>query len=495
MHRLNITEYNNTVHDLLGTQLKLPESFPPDLTAHSFDNVAVALTMTDAAFAFYSDSAKRLAAEALAPERRSRLFDCDVATLKEACVSSMLTRFLPLAWRRPTDAGEVDGLVKLFSDNKSAGDSDDQALTRVLQAVLVSAEFLFRIERNTGVAGVRALNGHELASRLSYFLWSSMPDADLFAAAASGALQTPDGVSAQVSRMLADPRAAAFAENFGGQWLPIRALAEVVPDARAYPEFDEELRAAMRAETQRFFLDVASGARSLKELLSTSSGYVNDRLAQHYGLPTSGSTDPVFRELARGRGGLLTQGTFLTVNSYPDESNPVRRGKWILANLFCQEPPAPPPDVQREPPPQQGVSRKERLASHRTDPICASCHNLMDPLGLALEQYDGIGRFRTADNGVTIDPSGQLLDGTVISDAVSLQLALAENPQIAGCVAQHLFTYALGRAPRSSSVFDERTIEQLSKAFNDSGQLFPQLMQAVTRSDVFLKREDEATTP
>lgn len=495
MHRLNVTEYNNTVRDLLGTQLSLPESFPADLTAHSFDNVAAALIMTDAAFAFYSETAKRLAAEALTPERRARLFDCDVAALKEACVRSMLAGFLPRAWRRPTEAGDVEGLVKLFSDNKSAGDSDEQALTRVLQAVLVSAEFLFRIERNTGVAGVRSLNGYELASRLSYFLWSSMPDAELFAAAASGALQTPDGVSAQMTRMLSDTRAAAFGENFGGQWLPIRALADVVPDAKAYPDFDEELRAAMRAETHRSFLDVASGAKSFKALLSTSSGYVNDRLAQHYGLPTTGSKEPAFRELARGRGGLLTQGTFLTVNSYPDESNPVRRGKWILANLFCQEPPAPPPDVQREPPPQQGVSRKERLASHRTDPICASCHNLMDPLGLALEQYDGIGQFRTADNGVPIDPSGQLLDGTVITDAVSLQSSLAENPQIAACVAEHLFTYALGRARRVGSGFDDMTIEQLSKTFKDSGQLFPQLMQAVTRSDVFSKREDEATTP
>jgi hypothetical protein len=495
MHRLNVTEYNNTVRDLLGTQLTLPESFPPDLTAHSFDNVAVALILTDAAFARYSDTAKRLAAEALTPERRSRLFDCDVAAMKEACVSSMLARFLPQAWRRPTEAGDVEGLVKLFTDNKGAGDSDDQALTRVLQAVLVSAEFLFRIERNTGVAGVRALSGYEIASRLSYFLWSSMPDADLFAAAASGALQTPDGVSAQVTRMLGDPRATAFGENFGGQWLPIRALADVVPDTRAYPEFDEELRAAMRAETHLSFLDVASGAKSFRDLLSTSSGYVNDRLAQHYGLPATGSAEPVFRELGPGRGGLLTQGTFLTVNSYPDESNPVRRGKWILANLFCQEPPAPPPDVQREPPPQQGVSRKERLASHRTDAICASCHMLMDPLGLALEQYDGVGRFRTDDNGVPIDPSGQLPDGTVITDAVSLQLALAEKPEIAACVAEHLFTYALGRAPRSDSSFDDNTIQQLSQAFNDSGQLFPQLMQALTRSDVFSKREDEATAP
>lgn len=495
MHRLNVTEYNNTVRDLLGTQVTLPANFPPDSSAHSFDNVALTLTMTDASFAYYSDTAKRIAAEVLTPARRQRILDCDVAQAGQACVSSMLTRLLPQAWRRPVEAGDVEGLVKLFADSKAAGDSDDQALTRVLQAVLVSAEFLFRIERNSGVAGVRELNGYEVASRLSYFLWSSMPDADLFAAAASGALKTPEGLSAQVTRMLADTKAAAFAENFGGQWLPIRALADVVPDASAYPDFDEELRAAMRAETNRFFLDVASGARSLKELLTTSSGYVNDRLAQHYGLPAPGSATPVFKDLGRGRGGLLTQGAFLTVNSYPGESNPVRRGKWILANLFCQEPPAPPPDVQREPPPQQGVSRKERLASHRTNPICASCHTLMDPLGLALEQYDGVGKFRTMDSGVTIDPSGQLVDGTTFTDAVSLQLALAENPTISDCVAEHVFTYALGRAPRQGSGFDYETIQQLSRGFNDSGQLFPKLMQSMIVSDIFSKREDEASAP
>lgn len=495
MHRLNVTEYNNTVRDLFGTQLTLPQGFPPDSSAHSFDNVALVLTMTDASFAYYSDTAKRIAAETLAPERRAKFLECDVAAGQGACVSSVLTRFLPQAWRRPVESGDVEGLVKLFVDSKAAGDSDDQALTRVLQAVLTSAEFLFRIERNSGVAGVRDLNGYEIASRLSYFLWSSMPDAELFAAAGNGSLKSADGLSAQVSRMLTSTKASAFAENFGGQWLPIRALDDVTPDARAYPDFDEELRLAMRAETKLFFLDVASGARSLNELLTTSSGYVNDRLAKHYGLPGSGSQTPAFGPLGHGRGGLLTQATFLTVNSYPGESNPVRRGKWILANLFCQEPPAPPPDVQKEPPPQQGVSRKERLASHRTDAICASCHTLMDPLGLALEQYDGIGKFRTLDSGVTIDPSGQLFDGTTFTDAVALELLLAKNPAIPSCVAEHMFTYALGRAPRTGSGFDLDTIQRLSQSFNDSGQFFPKLMQSMISSDVFSKREDEARTP
>jgi hypothetical protein len=495
MHRLNVTEYNNTMRDLMGTQLKLPANFPPDLTAYSFDNVAAALTLTDASLAYYSETGKQIATEALGPERRSRLFDCDVAATKEACVSGMLTKFLPKAWRRPTEAGDVDALVKLFTDNKAAAATDDEALTRVLQAVLMSSEFLFRIERNSGVAAVRELNGYEIASRLSYFLWSSMPDAELTAAAASGGLRGADGIAAQVTRMLADPKAAAFAENFGSQWLPVRALEEVVPDANAYPQFDEPLRAAMRAETMRFFLDIAGGSRSLKELLTTSSGYVNDRLAEHYGLGAIGSTEPVFKALKPGRGGLLTQGTFLTVNSYPQESNPVRRGKWIVANLLCQEPPPPPPDVKQEPPPQDGVSRKQRLAAHRTDPICASCHTLMDPLGLALEQYDGIGQFRTVDSNVVIDPSGQLPDGTTFSDAVSLEQALADNPAIPSCVAQHVFTYALGRAPRASSSFDATIVAQISKSFTDSGQLFPKLVRSMIDSDVFFKREDEALTP
>ncbi len=495
MRRLNVTEYNNTVRDLLGTKLSLPENFPPDASAHSFDNVAAALTMTDASFALYSETAKLLATEALGAERRAALLGCELGNDPEACVGSMLERLLPRAFRRALEPGDVEGLVQLFTDNKAAGDTNDQALARVLQAALTSAEFLFRIERNSGQAGVRNLNGYEIASRLSYFLWSSMPDDELRAAAASGSLATPEGIGGQVSRMLADAKASAFATNFGGQWLPIRALDDMVPDAQVYPEYDDELRAAMRAETELFFLDVASGKRSFRDLLTTHSGYVNDRLAQHYGLPGSGSTDPVFRELAPGRGGLLTQGSFLTVNSYPGESNPVRRGKWILANLFCQEPPAPPPDVQREPPPQEGVSRKERLASHRVNPICASCHNLMDPLGLALEQYDGVGKFRTTDSGVTIDPSGQLADATPITDAVSLQRALAEKPAIAACVAEHVFTYALGRAPRDTSPFDSATIGDLSKAFNDAGQLFPQLIRAVISSEVFSQREDEATTP
>jgi hypothetical protein len=173
----------------------------------------------------------------------------------------------------------------------------------------------------------------------------------------------------------------------------------------------------------------------------------------------------------------------------------VRRGKWIVANLLCQEPPPPPPDVKQEPPPQEGVSRKQRLAAHRTDPICASCHTLMDPLGLALEQYDGIGQFRTVDSNVVIDPSGQLPDGTTFSDAVSLERVLADNPAIPSCVAQHVFTYALGRAPRGSSSFDVAIVSQISKSFTDSGQLFPKLVRSIIDSDVFLKREDEATTP
>ena len=492
MHRLNIAEYDNTVHDLLGTSLRLSENFPPDDTAYGFDNVAAALNMTDVTLGYYIDAAKKLAAEALSPAKRAALVSCDVASGKEECVGSSLASFLPKAWRRPAEPQEIARLVALFTSNKADGASDDEALARVFQAALLAPEFLFRVERNSGVAGVRALDGYELASRLSYFLWSSMPDAELTSAAANGSLVDSAGLSAEVSRLLADARAVGFANSFGSQWLTLRSLDNVHPDAMVYPAFDDALRSAMREETMLFFSDIAAGKRPLRELLTTSSGYVNDRLAQHYGMAAVGSTTPVFLPLPAARGGLLTQASVLTVQSHPKESAPVLRGKWILSQLLCREMPPPPPDVPQEPAAAAGTSRRDRLAAHRVQPVCKSCHDLMDPLGLALENYDGVGQYRTSDNGAAIDPSGTLNDGTSFKTPQELAGIIAQDPALPRCVAQHLFTYGLGRAPRGDSGFDTTTVEATTKSFNDAGQLFPKLVEALVMSDAFRKREDEA---
>jgi hypothetical protein len=491
MHRLNRAEYDNTVRDLLQTQQRLSENFPPDDTAYGFDNVASALSMTDVTLGYYIDTAKKLAAEALLPERRARLVSCDVTAGQETCVSSMLSTFLPRAWRRPVLAGDVERLVALYAVNKADGASDDEALSRVLQAVLLAPEFLFRVERNSGVAGTRPLDGYELASRLSYFMWSSMPDAELTGAAAGGTLKDAAGIGVQVARLLADGKAEAVGERFGSQWLTLRSLDNVHPDATVYPAFDDELRQAMRAETMRFFADIAAGQRPLGELVTTSSGYVNDRLAQHYGMPAVGSAEPIFTALPAQRGGLLTQASILTVLAHPKESAPVLRGKWILSQLLCRTIPPPPPDVPQEPAAQVGKTRRERLEAHRIEPVCKSCHQLMDPPGLALEQYDGIGAYRTADNGAPIDPSGQLAEGAAFAGPDELARLIAQDPALPRCVAQHLLTYGLGRAPRVDSNFDTAVLDSVAKAFVDSGQLFPKLALAIATSDAFRSREDE----
>ena len=396
------------------------------------------------------------------------------------------------AWRRPLEAGEVERLVALFTSSKADGATDDEALGRTLQAALLHPDFLFRIERNSGVAGVRPLNGYELASRLSYFLWGSMPDADLTAAAASGSLTDTAGLSAQVARLMADSKAAQFAESFGSQWLTLRSLDNVHPDAMVYPGFDDALRQAMREETMRFFADIAAGQRPLGTLITTTSGYVNDRLAQHYGMAPVGSPTPVFTAMPPERGGILTQASLLTVLAHPKESAPVLRGKWILNQLLCRVLPPPPPDVPQEPAAMAGKSRRERLDAHRIDPVCKSCHQSMDPLGLALENYDGVGQFRTMDNGVPIDPSGVLDTGAAFQTPADLAQIIAADPALPRCVAQHMFTYGLGRGPRVSSDFDSLSIDAVAKTFADSGQLLPKLVEAIVTSDAFRKREDEA---
>lgn len=497
-HRLNIAEYNNTVRDLLGTSQRLPESFPADFTAFGFDNVASALTLTDIQFGYFSDAAKRIAAEVLSSDRRSSVLGCNLAAEKEACVTASLNELLPRAWRRPVEAGDVEPLVALYTANHADGSTEDEAFARVLQAVLLAPEFLYRVERNSGVAGVRALNGYEVASRLSYFLWSTMPDAELTSAAASGQLTDAAGLASQVTRMLASEKAAAFSENFGSQWLPVRELQSARPSPEVYGEFDEELRAAMGAETMRFFVDVARGTRPLPELFTSTSGYVNDRLAEHYGMAPVGSAQPVFTKLPANRGGLLTQASFLTAVAYTDDSHPVKRGKWMLANLLCQQPPEPTFAIPEPPPRVNGSSRKEQLAGHQTDPICKACHVLMDPLGLALEQYDGIGSFRTEDRGTVIDPSGVFKSGAgevPFANPAELGQIIATAPSVSRCVAEHVFAYGLGRGARPGSDFDSFILDEVGKSFAASGQLFPKLIEAIATSDAFRKREDEASAP
>jgi len=492
MHRLNFTEYNNTVRDLLKTNIRLPDSFPPDDSAYGFDNVAEILSVTDVHLGHYQTTAVALASEALSPGHRESLVPCDLAAQKETCVTTVVNALVPRAWRKPLSNADRTRLVQLFTARVTAGDTNDEALGRVLQAVLLSPRFLYRIEDNRDPAATapRALDSYELASRISYFLWSSMPDDELFRAAAANELADDNNIRTQVRRLMSDPRSAAFIQNFGAEWLNQRNLDNVAPDPVIFKTFDDDLRNAMREETLLLFREFASGSIPAGQLLTANFSFMNDRLATHYGLPAVGSKTPVRTTVSKQRGGLLTNASLLSVLAHPNETAPVLRGKWILSHLLCQDVPPPPPNVPKEPDAKPAQSRRERLASHRVESVCAGCHGLMDPLGLAFEKYDGIGAMRTTDNGVAIDTADTFAALGSFSGPEELASLIAQSPDFARCITQNTFVYGLGRSQRDGDA-DPAAIDAISKTFVSQGSRFPDLIEALALSNVFRQRQDE----
>ncbi|RME27697.1 MAG: DUF1592 domain-containing protein, partial [Deltaproteobacteria bacterium] len=322
----------------------------------------------------------------------------------------------------------------------------------------------------------------------SYFLWSSMPDDELFALAADGRLQDDAVIREQVRRLLADPKAEALVDNFAGQWLFLRGIDEKSPDPWAYPEFDEALRASMKEEMRRFFRSFLHEDRDLHELLLATEGEIDARLAAHYGI--DGVTGWTTVDLsAVERGGLLTQAGLLMVNSYPARTSPVLRGKWVLSNLLCSEPPPPPAGVEGlvedEADPQ---TIREQLEQHRADPVCASCHDQMDPLGLGLEHFDGIGAYRVTDNGFPVDASGELPDGTAFYGARELAAVVAADARYPACIVEKLYTYGLGRSPTYT---DAPYLERIEAEFADGGYTFEALVTAIALSEPFRMRHGE----
>ncbi len=425
--------------------------------------------------------------------KRDRIVTCDPAT-GEACLREILHAFLRRAWRRPPTDEEVARLVELAGVAAANGDDAVAGLKLALRGALVSAHFLFRVELDPdpGSARPHPLSGFELASRLSYFLWSSMPDDELLAAAAEGRLATAAEVRAQAERMLADPRAEAVIENFAGQWLFTRALGDHVPDDATYPAYDAQLEASMRAETQRFFRAFLFEDVPLDQLLVADFTYVNDRLAAHYGLPLPGTNDLVRVSLAgTPRRGLLTQGSVLTVTSHPRRTSPVKRGKWLLDQILCEPPPPPPPGVEGLPDEMGPVtgSVRDRLEQHRSNEGCAACHASIDPLGFALESFDGIGAFRTEDSGYPVDATGVLPDGRAFDGAAELGALLAGDPRVHRCVVEKLYTYALGRRPDTR---DARAhIDELAGELAAGGYRLRELVLAVVTHDAFRNRRGE----
>ena len=379
------------------------------------------------------------------------------------CARTVIARFAERAFRRPVLPDEVERILRIYRLAQDRGESFERGVQVALTTVLASPRFLFLIEPDEALED-RPLTEYELAGRLSYFLWSSMPDEELSREAREGTLRA--NLRRQVARMLDDPKADQLVENFAGQWLQLRKLGGVTPDKDLFPSFDDNLRRAMRRETEQYFAHILRGDRSVLELLDSDYAFVNETLARHYGI--EGIKGDEFRKVTlsdRRRGGVLTQASVLTLTSNPNRTSPVKRGQWILQQILGTPPPPPPPDVAKldeSARAAEASTLRERMEAHRADPKCASCHQQMDPLGFALENFDAVGRWRSKDGDFPVDPSGELIGGRKFADVAELKKVLGStaSKKFARTLVENMLTYGLGRGLEP---FDYCTVEEIRK--------------------------------
>src|SRR5258708_5040661 len=427
------------------------------------------------------------------PESHKRIFVCGHASGQHtaACARLDLREIARRAWRRPVTDTEVDGLARFVAMAQQNGDSFEQGMRVALEAVLVSPHFLFRIERDPqpdNRAKPYRVGEFELASRLSYFLWSSLPDDELFRLAERKELHKSAILAAQVKRILADAKSKRLVRNFAGQWLELRNLESAKPDPHKFPGFDNELREAMRTETEMFFEDVIQEDRSILDFIDAKFTFINGRLARHYGIP--GVTGNEFRKVALNddrRGGVLTQASVLTVSSYATRTSPVIRGKFLLENILNAPPPPPPANVPNLDESAVGTtaSWREQLEKHRTG-SCASCHARMDPLGFGLENYDAIGRWREFDGKFPVDAAGTLPSGESFKGPVELkQILKGDSSAFAECLTEKLLTYALGRGLER---YDKPAVQLISRHTAQADYRFSRLVLEIVNSLPFQMR-------
>jgi hypothetical protein len=486
MRRLTLTEFTYTVRDLLGEDVSsLAASFPADgRSTDGFDNIAASLGIATNQLDVFERAADALAMRAVTPGSagRQRLAVC--ADWADAdCRRKVLQAFADKAWRRPTTPAEVDQLVALGAN---AGAAPDEQVALAVRGILLAPQFLFRVERlpPAGTAGRYRVSAHELATRLSYFLWSSMPDDALTQSASAGTLTSPADVAREVSRMLNDEKASGLTKNFAAQWLALRGLdGDHTVDA-AFTDFTPALAGSMTKETLSLFDHVLSDSLPVTELLTANYGFIEEPLAKFYGVSVTGGRAELG---ATERRGVLGQASLLTLTSYPNRTSIVRRGMWVLENLLCTEPPPAPPDLKIEEPDITKGTLRERMASHRTNPSCAGCHNLMDPIGLGLENFDAIGRYRTTENGEPIDASGTYPGGRTFNKPSELASLLAEDPRFVTCVTDKLLAFGLGRVLSSG---DEAAASAVSHALGDKPSL-RDLIVNTAQSQVFAEQEVE----
>ena len=443
----------------------------------------------------------RVAGPGDTPSRR-RIFTCRPdpaapASEAEACAREILGALARRAYRRPVDEGDVATLLEFYEWGRAEG-GFEKGIQFALERLLADPDFLYRVERDPVDAPRGAaypISDVELASRLSFFLWSSIPDDELLAAAENGTLSDPPALEAQVRRMLADPRSQAMVDNFAGQWLYLRNMGGVYPDPNVFPEFDENLREAFTRETELFIGNQLRADASVLELLAADYTWVNQRLAEHYGIPNVYGSR--FRRVALDgarRGGLLGHGSVMTVTSYPNRTSPVLRGKWVLENLLGAPPPEPPPDIpalEERNEDGEPVSMREAMVQHRENPACSVCHAPMDPIGFALQNYDAIGGWRDVNEGGTpVDATGVLPDGSRFEGRAGLSgLLLARPDDFVGTVTEKLLTYALGRGMEH---YDAPTVRKIVRRAAGEDYRWSSIILGIVNSAPFQMRRSDS---
>jgi len=446
----------------------------------------------------YLEIAGPLESAGAVPDSHARLFVCGCkAGVKHTaqCARTVVTALATRAFRRPATPTEVNRLVKYVALAEKEGESFERGVQLAVQAVLVSPHFLFRVELDPAVAkpgAIRPLNDYELATRLSYFLWSSMPDEELFTLAAAGKLKVPKTTAQQVNRMLKDPKARALVEGFGEQWLTLRNLGNFNPDAKRFPTWNEDLRKAMLTETQLFFQSIVKEDRTILEFLDADYTFLNERLAKHYGI--SGVTGEEFQRVkleGDHRGGLLGQASILSITSNPTRTSPVKRGKWVMEQLLGTPPPPPPPNV---PELEQQAGKltgtlRQRMEQHRKDPLCASCHTQMDAIGFGLENFDALGAWRTDDGDGPVNASGTLPNGKSFQGPAELRKILKQQDrQFARNFTEKLLTYGLGRGVEK---YDRCNLDAMTSSVERSGYKLSTVVHEIVKSEPFRMRRPD----
>ncbi len=494
IQRLTRRQYNNTIRDLLGVDTRPADAFPSDGGGGGgFDNNASTLFVPPILMEKYLAAAVEVLDKA--DPKCWRVATPGGGLSKEDAARRCFESFAPKAFRRPVQKDEIDRLMGLFRRADARGDSFDASVKLGLRAVLVSPHFLFLVERDGPTGEAYRITDHELAARLSYFLWSSTPDATLYDLAAAAKLHQPDILEKQVARMLADPKARALATDFAAQWLRVDSLAVASePDRGKFPTYTHELRDAMTEEPIDLFHGLLKDDRPITDLIGADYTYLNETLAKHYGIADVKGAE--FRKVTlkdKNRGGVLGMGAILTLTSYPQRTSPVLRGKWVLEEILGTPPPPPPSMVKVLPPddrPKDNQTFRQRLEAHRKDASCAGCHAKLDPIGFGLESFDPIGRLRTEIGGAPVDAAGKLTTGESFTGPAELKKVLCESKRelFVKNVAGRMLSYALRRG---LEYYDQKTVKAIAAELEKKGDRTRVLVAEIVRSYPFQYRRNE----